>query len=176
MSDEKRYVDILRVKGLGGIDGDYPFNLSGLVTIGDPDCMTNREGHRLKEMTGITAGSLVDALSSGDSDALLGIAVIVLARRGKRFDENVLWDAPIGAGFEFIADPQRELDEQEDEQGPPDLPQSAPGSSAPSETQPPSGGGSSSQPSDGPHGSDPSPTGGPTSDTSSTSDLPTSAT
>lgn len=108
--------DTLTVSGLGKpLDGTYEFDIASMLGLGNPDSLTNREGHRLKTMTGIRIGQLGDALSSGDSDVIVALAAIILTREGKRFDEAVLWDAPMGSGLELHIEDRPE----EDDDGPP---------------------------------------------------------
>jgi hypothetical protein len=94
-------VDKLIVRGLGGIDGEYTCDLAGMLSMGHPETLTNREGHRIKTMTGLRAGELEDALNQGDNDLLIALGAIVLARHGKRFEEDSLWDAPMGSGLDW---------------------------------------------------------------------------
>jgi hypothetical protein len=148
--------DKLIVKGLGGIDGEYEFDLAELVSLGEPGALTNREGHRIKTMAGVRVGELLEALQAGDNDVLIALAAIILARKGRRLDENLLWDAPIGAGVSF------ELDDTPDEQPGPTTPAPQPETVSPSRN-----GGESSSPSSAPPASDPSPTGTPDSETAS---------
>ena len=94
-----------------GINGEYPCDLIGMLTIGHPDSLTNRELHRIKVMTGLVASRLFDAINEGDMDAELGIAAVVLDRNGREFQEDWLWDAPMGSAmkFETKADKEEEL-------------------------------------------------------------------
>ena len=48
------------------IDGNHPCDILGMLTIGHPESLTNRELHRIKKMTGILAGNLFDAINDGD--------------------------------------------------------------------------------------------------------------
>ncbi len=150
--------DKLIVTGIPGLDGEYQCNLTDMALEGFPESLTNREGHRVKVMAGVRAGELLEALNAGDNDVFLAFAAIILTRRGKRFDEAVLWDAPMGVGVSFdIAS----RDDGTDEVDPP-----LPAASGQSDT---SGGTSGEQSSD-PSPSDPSSTGSQPSDTSATSD------
>lgn len=90
--------DTLILEGLSRyLDGEYPFDLRGLLTIGHEECMTNREIHRIKTMAGVRFGELPDALAAEDMDVRTAIAAIVLTRAGKRFEEDVLWDGTLGS-------------------------------------------------------------------------------
>jgi hypothetical protein len=156
--------DRLIVTGLGKpLDGEYEFDIAGMLTVGHPQSLTSREGHRIKVMSGVRAGELEDALAAGDNDVLVAIGAIVLTRNGKRVVDDRLWDAPMGSlAFDIAA-----RDEQEDEESPPE---EAP-TTGPSE----SGGASSSPTSDSPQASDQSPTGPPVSLKPVTSDPETLA-
>lgn len=99
--------DKVIISGLPPLDGEYEFDVVELL-----NSLTNRELHKIKVMSGVRAGELDEALEAGDSDLFLAIALIVLQRRGRRVDEDMLWDAPAGSGVtldiadrEFDADP-----------------------------------------------------------------------
>lgn len=149
--------DKLTVSGLSAhLDGEYEFDIADLLSIGGKGALTNRESHRIKQMAGVRAGELEDALRAGDTDVLVAIAAVVLARAGKTVDEDLLWDAPIMSGLRF---------EIGGDDGPPaEAPETG------TERPPTDGGGSSSDERSEPQESDPSRTGPPPSDTSSTSD------
>lgn len=110
--------DKLIVKGLGRLDGEYEFDFAGMLGIGTPDSLTNREGHRIKTMSGVRAGELEDALIAGDNDVLVAFAAIILARAGKTVNEEQLWDAPMGSGVQFDLE-TREAEEEDDADSPP---------------------------------------------------------
>jgi hypothetical protein len=157
-------LDKLIVKGIPALNGEYECDVIEMLSLDQPESMTNREGHRIKQMSGVRAGEYEDALEAGDNDFMVALAAIVLTRRGKRFDESVLWDAPMGSGVTF------EIGEREEEGEDPDPP-----SAAISETPPQSGGSGGDQISES-QVSDPSVTGAQPSDTTSISDPATSAT
>lgn len=160
-------MDKLIVKGLGALlDGEYEFDFIGLLTPGDPGCLTNREAHRVKTMAGVRMGELAEALGAGDNDVLVALAAVVLTRRGKRFEEDVLWDAPVGSGVELVL-------ADRDEAGEPEIPPAdAPPQSGPTGAPETSGGDSSNLGSAHPANGQ-SPTGLPDSARSAISDQPT---
>lgn len=120
-------MDKLVVTGLGKLDGEYDCNLGEMLSLGSPEALTNREGHRIKQMSGVRAGELDDALEAGDNDVMLALAAIVLSRAGKTFDDDVLWDAPMGSGVMFhIGDREPEGEESH----PPTVPQQTNGGSS----------------------------------------------
>lgn len=94
-----------------GVDGEYPCDIVGMLTVGHPEMLTYREGHRLKQMTGIRSGEIDEALAKGDTDLIIGLAAIVLARDGKTVSDDLLWDAPMEAGVTLILG---DRDEDED--------------------------------------------------------------
>lgn len=117
-------MDKLIVKGLGKrLDGEYEFDLAGMMTLGHAESLTNREGHRIKLMAGVTQGQMEDALIAGDNDVLVALAAILLNRAGKSFDEDILWDAPMGAGLNWEIE---EREEVEDERPPESEPETEP--------------------------------------------------
>lgn len=91
-------MDKLIVEGIPALNGVYEFDITELLALGAPGALTNREGHRIKMMSGVRVGELMDALEAGDNDVVIALAAIVMTRKGKRVDEELLWDAPIGGG------------------------------------------------------------------------------
>jgi hypothetical protein len=119
-------VDKLIIKGVGGIDGDYDFDLAEMLSIGSPGALTTLELHRVKDMSKLRAGEIIEAFGAMDTDLLVALAAVVLARRGKRFSDESLWAArmtlsslkasqsvEIADGLTFV------IDEREDEAIPP---------------------------------------------------------
>lgn len=93
--------DKLIVHGIPGLDGEYRCDLVGMNTIGDPECLTNREGYRVKELAGVRAAEILDEFARGDSGVQVALATVVLERHGRRVDVDALWDAPIESGVTF---------------------------------------------------------------------------
>lgn len=170
--------DKLIVNGLGKpYDGEYEFDLAAMMTMGDPDCLTNGEGHTIKRLAGVRAGEIEDSLAAGDNDVLLALGVIVLARQGKRLPEHLIWEAPMGSGIMIV--PGEPDDAGEDDARPPAPSPTATEPTGSSEKLETSGGASSSPQSDSPAGNDRPPTGSQDSETPSgdqASDLETSQT
>jgi acyl transferase domain-containing protein len=111
-ADSKR-VDKLTIDGIAAnLDGVYEFDFEELL-----DTLTNREIHQIKLISGVRLGELNDALNAGDNDLIIAFAVIILRRRGKRIDEDMLWDAP--AGTKILLDLDDRQEQQEDAGGPP---------------------------------------------------------
>lgn len=148
-------MDKLIVKGIPPLDGEYEFDIAGMLSQGHPECLTNREGHRIKVMTGVRVGQLEEAFAAGDNDVLVAFAAVIFARAGKHFDEDILWDAPMGSGLDFV------IAKRDEEGQVVDVP---PVPAPPTSSQERNGGGSSKTTSDHP-GNDPSRTGGRSSET-----------
>lgn len=83
------------------INGEYPCDVLGMLTVGHPNSLTNRELHRIKVLTQLTASQLFEGILSGDTDSGVGLAAVVLDRLGKSFEIDWLWDAPMGSGVAF---------------------------------------------------------------------------
>lgn len=132
------------ISGVAPWDGDYDLDLSRL---------TNRELHEIKKVSGVRAGELDDALSGGDNDVLVALALVAAARAGKMIPADRLWDADV----ESIVFDFREDEQQEDETVPPASgPEPADDASSSSELS-----GASSSPDGEIPPSGPDPTGGP---------------
>jgi hypothetical protein len=57
---------------------------------------TNRDLHTIKQVAGVRAGDLNDALEHKDLDLVVALAVNALRRAGKPIDMDVLWDSEAG--------------------------------------------------------------------------------
>ena len=78
------------IEGLPPFDGDYPIDLNHF---------TNKELHTIKQLSGVRAGELEEALDAGDNDLILAFAVIALERSGRSMPKqavDVLWNADFG--------------------------------------------------------------------------------
>lgn len=83
-------------KGLGRWDGEYDLDVSRF---------TNRELHTVKQISGVRAGELQDALTAGDNDVLVAMAVIAAHRAGQPIPVEVIWEADAGKiAFDFTED------------------------------------------------------------------------
>jgi len=94
----------IKIDGIPGLDGEYPLDLSTLK---------NKDFRRVKQMTGVRAMEMEEALEHGDNDVLVAFAAIALERSGTRFLEEQLWEGPIGS-CTFVEDVQPEVREPED--------------------------------------------------------------
>jgi hypothetical protein len=77
-----------------------------------PDQLTGREFGLVKQVTGLRAGEVEEALDAGDVELVLVLAVIAMRRAGKEVDVEDLLDLPVGEGTIEIRD-------EEDEEIPP---------------------------------------------------------
>lgn len=83
-------IDKLVVSGLPPLDGEYPCDLIEMIGIGSAESLTVAEAHRVKKMSDVRQGELVDAVSAGDAAVIMALAAVVLTRSGKRYDEQRL--------------------------------------------------------------------------------------
>ncbi len=109
----------LKITGIPPYDGDYEADFTSF---------TMREYQTIKRIAKVRAGELPEALEAGDTDLIVALTAIVLARSGKQVAEDLLWDSPAGR-IEVVAD------EEEDDAVPPPPTSSEPegSSDAPSE-------------------------------------------
>ena len=109
----------LRIDGAPPYDGEYDI----------PTSYTNRELHKIKQISGTRAGELAEALTAGDVGTMVAIAAIILERQGKWPVVNLepLWN--VVGGFEVI----EHDDEPEDEDRPPAIATAGGNGSAPDE-------------------------------------------
>lgn len=78
----------VKIEGVSpAFDGEYPLDLS---------YFTNRELHLIKQVSGVRAGELDEALGAGDNDVFVAVALIAAKRAGKDIPVDMLWDAPHG--------------------------------------------------------------------------------
>ncbi len=90
----------LIIDGAPPWDGRYEF---------DDFAFTNRELYEIKQLCGIRAGELIEALDSNDTGAYVGVGMVVLKRHGKQLEPDDLWNAKVGSIRidlgEAVADP-----------------------------------------------------------------------
>lgn len=76
----------LLIQGLQPYDGEYELELSGL---------TNRDYHRIKQLSGVRAGELPEAMKAGDIGVFVAVTEMILKRNGfPEVNVDALWDAP----------------------------------------------------------------------------------
>lgn len=78
----------LTLSGVPPWDGRYEF---------EDFSFTNRELHRIKQLSGIRAGELIEALDANDTAAFVGVAAVVMGRYGKDVVVDDLWDSAVGS-------------------------------------------------------------------------------
>lgn len=78
----------LIVNGVPPWDGEYQF---------DDFAFTNRELYDIKQLSGLRASELIEALDSNDTSAYVGVGMVVLARHGKLLEPDDLWNAKVGS-------------------------------------------------------------------------------
>lgn len=100
----------IKIEGVPPYDGEYELDMN----------FTNRDLHTIKQVAGVRAGDLNDALEHKDLDLVVALAVNALRRAGKPVDMDVLWDSEAGK-IMLVAD---EVDAV-----PPPQPKSEPGGS-----------------------------------------------
>lgn len=76
------------ISGCPPWDGRYEF---------DDFSFTNRELYDIKQLSGIRAGELIEALEANDTSAYVGVALVVLRRHGHAADPDTLWKAKVGS-------------------------------------------------------------------------------
>lgn len=80
-------MDKVVISGVPPWDGEYPFD----------GTFKNRELRTIKQISGLRAGELVEALNAGDTDFMVALAAVMLQRAGKNPDPEELWNAEAGA-------------------------------------------------------------------------------
>lgn len=76
----------IKIEGVPPYDGEYELDMN----------FTNRDLHTIKQVAGVRAGDLNDALEHKDLDLVVALAVNALRRAGKPVDMDVLWDSEAG--------------------------------------------------------------------------------
>lgn len=76
----------IKIEGVPPYDGVYEIDMN----------MTNRDLHTIKQVAGVRAGDLNDALEHRDLDLVVALAVNALRRAGKPIDMDTLWDSEAG--------------------------------------------------------------------------------
>ena len=72
--------------GIFGIDGEYDLEME----------FSNRELHEIKQITGLRLGEFNAAINVGDNDLVVALAMVALARAGRKDFADAVWDAPAG--------------------------------------------------------------------------------
>lgn len=93
------------IKGVPGLDGEYDLDLT----------FTHRDYRTIKQLSGVRALEVEDALQAGDMDVILAVAEIALQRAGVPHSIEQLWDAE-GGSLKLV---QEEAEEEADALPPP---------------------------------------------------------
>lgn len=83
---------LIIAKDLSPYDGEYEFELGELL-----GSLDHGELHRIKLLTKLRAGELGEAFAAEDSDVIVGLAAVILERRGFTVVDDILWSAKLGS-------------------------------------------------------------------------------
>ncbi len=78
----------ITLKGIPGYDGVYEFRMEDVL---------HKDLHTIKQLTGVRAGELNEALAAGDHDLIVAFTQIALERAGKPIHPELLWEAKLGS-------------------------------------------------------------------------------
>ncbi len=93
----------IKITGVPGLDGEYPLDLT----------FTHRDFRTIKQVAGVRANEVMDAINAGDLDIIVALAEIAMRRAGKSHSIEDLWDSEAGSVV---------LDVEEEEASPPTQP------------------------------------------------------
>lgn len=82
------------ITGVPGLDGEYDLDMT----------FTHRDFHTIKQVAGVRANEVEEAVENGDMDVIVAMAEIALRRAGKIHSVDDLWDAEAGAITLDVAD------------------------------------------------------------------------
>lgn len=94
------------IEGIAPWDGRYEFDWR----------FTNLELHRIKQISGIRAGELADAVAASDAAVIVAISAVVLDRHDKRADVDELWAGEGGSLRLEVGGDARPPDEPTDDE------------------------------------------------------------
>ena len=101
----------ITIAGLPGADGEY------LLDLARP--FTYRESHMIKEIAGVRALEMEEAMTAGDSDLIIALTKIALDRAGRSdVSAEMLMDAQVG-GIQFGPTDEEAKADEEEKQVPP---------------------------------------------------------
>lgn len=97
-------MDILKVEGLGRVNGEYECDIVGLVDISSDEALTVREAQFVRDFSGARGGEIVEAFLAGDMSVRSAIAMVILRRADKPLRDETVLDLKAGwARFELGA-------------------------------------------------------------------------
>ncbi len=80
-------MDTLTIKGQGRrIDGDYPCEILGMLSLGHDEVLNNQEANLVKQISGAIGSEIADGFVRGDAAVRMALAIVVLERAGIRLD------------------------------------------------------------------------------------------
>ena len=79
--------DHIHIENLHPYNGDWPLEI---------ETVTNRELHMIKEISGVRANELQDALEAWDNDIVVAFAEIALRRAGLKVEREYAHGVPSG--------------------------------------------------------------------------------
>jgi hypothetical protein len=82
------------ISNVPGLEGEYDLDMS----------FTHRDFRTIKQVAGVRANEVSEALNAGDLDIIVAMAEIALVRAGKVHSLDQLWDSEAGAITLDVAD------------------------------------------------------------------------
>jgi hypothetical protein len=89
------------ITGIPGLDGEYDLDMT----------FTHRDFHTIKQVAGVRANEVQDALEGGDLDIVVALAEIALRRAEVVHSVDQLWDAEAGGITLDVTDVEQEPDD-----------------------------------------------------------------
>ena len=88
------------ITDIAGLDGEYDLDMS----------FTHRDFHTIKQVAGVRANEVTEALEAGDVDIIVAMAEIALRRAGKVHTLDQLWDSEAGGIVLNVEDLEEETE------------------------------------------------------------------
>lgn len=76
----------IAITGIPGLDGEYELEM----------VFTHRDFRTIKQVAGVRANEVMDAIEAGDLDIIVALAEIALRRAGRAHTIDDLWDSEAG--------------------------------------------------------------------------------
>lgn len=103
-------MDILKVEGLGRVNGEYQCDVASLVDISSDEALTIREAQFVREFSGARGGEIVEAFLAGDMSVRSALAMVILKRAGKPLRDETVLDLRSGwAQFNLGVEEEQEI-------------------------------------------------------------------
>lgn len=97
------------ITGVPGLDGAYELDMT----------FTHRDFHTIKQVAGVRANEVQDALEGGDLDIVVAMAEIALRRANVPHSVDQLWDSEAGGITLDVSDVEDEADNPPEPEGAP---------------------------------------------------------